>query len=262
MTRLDVLLVARGLYGTRAWARDAIRRGTIRVEGRIAEKPGMLVASDATIAVDDPAQGFVSRGALKLAHALDHFGLSPDGADCLDIGASTGGFTEVLLRRGAKSVTAVDIGHGQLAAVLAEDPRVTASSGINARDLTAGHLTVPPDFIVVDVSFISLRLVLPPALALAQPRCTLIALVKPQFELRPAALSRGGIVRDPTAWQEAVAAVQAVVEAQGFGVMGVVPSPITGGDGNREFLLAGRRGGSRQGGSRQVGSDLVLFPTA
>ena len=172
MTRLDVLLVARGLYGTRARARDAIRRGTIRVEGRIAEKPGMLVASDATIAVDDPAQGFVSRGALKLAHALDHFGLSPDGADCLDIGASTGGFTEVLLRRGAKSVTAVDVGQGQLAAVLAEDPRVTALSGINARDLTAGHLTVPPDFIVADVSFISLLLVLPPALALGQPRCT------------------------------------------------------------------------------------------
>jgi len=241
MTRLDLLLVERGLYATRARARDAIRRGAIRVEGRVAEKPGMPVADDATIAVDDPAQGFVSRGALKLAHALDHFGLSPEGADCLDIGASTGGFTEVLLRRGARSVTAIDVGHGQLAAVLVEDRRVTALSGVNARALTAGHLAAPPDFIVADVSFISLRLVLPPALRLAQPRSTLVVLVKPQFELEPAALSKGGIVRDPAARQEAVAAVQEVVEAHGFGVIGVVPSPISGGDGNREFLLAGIR---------------------
>jgi 23S rRNA (cytidine1920-2'-O)/16S rRNA (cytidine1409-2'-O)-methyltransferase len=241
MTRLDLLLVARGLYATRARARDAIRRGTVRVDGRIAEKPGTLVASGATIAVDDPAQGFVSRGALKLAHALDHFDLSPQGADCLDIGASSGGFTEVLLRRGARSVTAIDVGHGQLAAVLAEDPRVTALSGVNARDLTAGLLAVPPDFIVADVSFISLRLVLPPALVLAQSRCTLVVLVKPQFELGPAALSKGGIVRDPAAQQEAVAAVRAVAEAHGFGIIGVVPSPISGGDGNREFLLAAWR---------------------
>jgi 23S rRNA (cytidine1920-2'-O)/16S rRNA (cytidine1409-2'-O)-methyltransferase len=241
MTRLDLLLVDRGLYATRARARDAIRRGTVWVDGRIAEKPGTLVASGAAIAVDDPAQGFVSRGALKIAHALDHFGLSPEGADCLDIGASTGGFTEVLLRRGARSVTAIDVGHGQFAAVLAENPRVTALSGINARDLTADHLAIPPDFIVADVSFISLRLVLPPALELAQPRCTLVVLVKPQFELSPAALSRGGIVRDPAAQQEAVAAVRAVIETHGFAVIGVVESPISGGDGNREFLLAGSR---------------------
>jgi 23S rRNA (cytidine1920-2'-O)/16S rRNA (cytidine1409-2'-O)-methyltransferase len=241
MTRLDLLLVARGLYATRARARDAIRRGTVRVDGRIAEKPGMLVASGAAIAVDDPAQEFVSRGALKLTHALDHFDLSPQGADCLDIGASTGGFTEVLLRRGARSVSAIDVGHGQLATVLAEDLRVRALSGVNARDLTAGHLAIPPDFIVADVSFISLRLVLPPALKLAQPRCTLVVLVKPQFELGPAALSKGGIVRDPAAQQEAVAAVRAVTEGHDFGTIGVVPSPISGGDGNREFLLAARR---------------------
>jgi 23S rRNA (cytidine1920-2'-O)/16S rRNA (cytidine1409-2'-O)-methyltransferase len=241
MIRLDLLLVARGLYATRARARDAIRRGTVRVDGRIAEKPGTLVASGAAIAVDDPAQGFVSRGALKLVHALDHFGLSPEGADCLDIGASTGGFTEVLLRRGARSVTAIDVGHGQLAAVLADNPRVTALSGINARDLTAGHLAIPPDFIVADVSFISLKLVLPPALKLAQPRCTLVVLVKPQFELSPAALSKGGIVRDAAAQHEAVAAVREVIEAHGFEVIGVVESPISGGDGNREFLLAGSR---------------------
>ena len=140
-------------------------------------------------------QEFVSRGALKLTHALDHFDLSPQGADCLDIGASTGGFTEeVLLRRGARSVSAIDVGHGQLATVLAEDPRVRALSGVNARDLTAGHLAIPPDFIVADVSFISLRLV-PPALKLAQPRCTLVVLVKPQFELRPAALSKADRTR-------------------------------------------------------------------
>jgi 23S rRNA (cytidine1920-2'-O)/16S rRNA (cytidine1409-2'-O)-methyltransferase len=246
MTRLDLLLVARGLYATRARARDAIRRGTVRVDGRIAEKPGTLVESAAAIAVDDPAQGFVSRGALKLAHALDHFRLSPQGADCLDIGASTGGFTEVLLRRGARSVTAIDVGHGQLAAVLAEDPRVRALSGVNARELTIDHLVTRPDFVVADVSFISLRLVLPPALKLAQPRCTLVALVKPQFESGPAALSKGGIVRDPVAQQEAVAVVQAVAEAHGFGTIGVEPSPISGGDGNREFLLAARRQANRQ----------------
>jgi 23S rRNA (cytidine1920-2'-O)/16S rRNA (cytidine1409-2'-O)-methyltransferase len=209
MTRLDLLLVERGLYATRARARDAIRRGTVRVDGRIAEKPGTLVASGAAIAIDDPAQGFVSRGALKLAHALDHFGLSPQGANCLDIGASTGGFSEVLLRRGARSVTAIDVGHGQLASVVADDPRVTALAGVNARHLTEGHLTVAPDFIVADVSFISLRLALPPALKLAEPRCTLVVLVKPQFELSRAALSKGGMVRDPAAQQEAVAAVRA-----------------------------------------------------
>jgi 23S rRNA (cytidine1920-2'-O)/16S rRNA (cytidine1409-2'-O)-methyltransferase len=233
--------VARGHYVSRARARDAIRRGTVRVDGCVAEKPGTLVGGEAAIAIDDPAQGFVSRGALKLAHALDHFGLTPEGADCLDIGASTGGFTEVLLRRGARSVTAIDVGHGQLAPVLAEDPRVTDLSGINARALSAQHLRTRPDFIVADVSFISLKLVLPPAFVLAQQRCTLIALVKPQFEAGPAALSKGGIVRDPAVQETAVAGIAALVEAHGFGLVGVTASPISGGDGNREFLLAARR---------------------
>jgi 23S rRNA (cytidine1920-2'-O)/16S rRNA (cytidine1409-2'-O)-methyltransferase len=241
MIRLDLLLVARGLYASRARARDAIRRGTVRVDGRIAAKPGMLVESTAAVDIDDPAQGFVSRGALKLAHALDHFGLTPEGADCLDIGASTGGFTEVLLRRGARSVTAVDVGHGQLAARLTEDPRVRPLSGVNARNLSAQQLPAHPDFIVADVSFISLKLVLPPALELAQERCTLIALVKPQFEAGPAALSKGGIVRDPAVQEEAVADIAALTAAHGFGLIGVTASPISGGDGNREFLLAARR---------------------
>jgi 23S rRNA (cytidine1920-2'-O)/16S rRNA (cytidine1409-2'-O)-methyltransferase len=241
MIRLDLLLVARGLYASRARARDAIRRGTVRVDGRIAAKPGMLVESTAAVDIDDPAQGFVSRGALKLAHALDHFGLTPEGADCLDIGASTGGFTEVLLRRGARSVTAVDVGHGQLATRLTEDPRVRPLSGVNARNLSAQQLPARPDFIVADVSFISLKLVLPPALELAQERCTLIALVKPQFEAGPAALSKGGIVRDPAVQEEAVAGIAALTAAHGFGLIGVTASPISGGDGNREFLLAAQR---------------------
>jgi len=241
MIRLDLLLVARGLYASRARARDAIRRGTVRVDGRIAAKPGMLVESTAAVDIDDPAQGFVSRGALKLAHALDHFGLTPEGADCLDIGASTGGFTEVLLRRGARSVTAVDVGHGQLATRLTEDPRVRPLSGVNARNLSAQQLPTRPDFIVADVSFISLKLVLPPALELAQERCTLIALVKPQFEAGPAALSKGGIVRDPAVQEEAVAGIAALTAAHGFWLIGVTASPISGGDGNREFLLAAQR---------------------
>jgi 23S rRNA (cytidine1920-2'-O)/16S rRNA (cytidine1409-2'-O)-methyltransferase len=243
MIRLDLLLVARGLYASRARARDAIKRGTVQVDGRIADKPGTLVASAAVLAVDDPAQGLVSRGGLKLAYALEHFGLTPSGADCLDIGASTGGFTEVLLRHGARSVTAVDVGHGQLAARLAADPRVTALPSVNARDLTAQQLAVRPDFIVADVSFISLRLVLPPALDLAQQRCTLIALVKPQFEAGPAALSKGGIVREPAAREAAVAGIAALVANHGFTILGTTASPIRGGDGNHEFLLAARRNG-------------------
>jgi 23S rRNA (cytidine1920-2'-O)/16S rRNA (cytidine1409-2'-O)-methyltransferase len=241
MPRLDLHLVGRGFYATRARARDAIRRGTVRVDGRLAEKPGALVSPDSAILVEDPARTYVSRGALKLIHALDKFGLDPAGTHCLDIGASTGGFTEVLLERGALSVTAIDVGHGQLSPSLAQDPRVRQLSGLNARDLAGHHLAAPPQFIVADVSFISLKLALRPALDLAVPPATLVALVKPQFEAGRKALSKAGIVRDEAAQRAAVAAVAAFIAGHGFSILGVEPSPILGSDGNREFLLAGRR---------------------
>ena len=167
MPRLDQLLVERGHYPTRSRARDAILRGQVRVEGEIAARPGAAVPPEAAIEVSDEAQHLVSRGGLKLAHALDHFAISPRGLAALDLGASTGGFTQVLLERGARHVTALDVGHGQMAPELAGDPRITLLEGLNARDLAAGHLAEPPGLVTADLSFISLKLALPPALALA-----------------------------------------------------------------------------------------------
>jgi len=236
--RLDEALVARGVYASRSRAGEAIRRGVVRVKGRVAAKPGELVAAADVIEIDDAARHLVSRAALKLIAALDRFTIAVEGLDTLDIGASTGGFAQVLLERGAAHVVALDVGHGQLAASLRDDPRVTVLEGVNARDLTAGRLPYPPDLVVSDVSFISLRLALPPALALAPPGGRLIALVKPQFEAGRAALGKGGIVRD--------AAVHAAVcdeisrwleDGPGWQVLGLMPSPLEGGDGNREFLI-------------------------
>ncbi len=167
--RLDQLLVARGLAETRARARDAVLRGAVTVDGRTAAKPGEPTDEAASIVIDDPAAAYVSRAALKLVGGLDGFGFSVEGAEALDIGASTGGFTQVLLERGAARVTAIDVGHGQLHARIAADPRVIAREGLNARDLSLGDLPARPDVIVSDVSFISLRLALPPALGLAAP---------------------------------------------------------------------------------------------
>jgi 23S rRNA (cytidine1920-2'-O)/16S rRNA (cytidine1409-2'-O)-methyltransferase len=246
--RLDIALVERGLAPTRARARDAILRGHVTVNGTLAAKPAMTVDAEAAIAVDDPAAGYVSRGALKLIAALDRFGYSPAGRSALDLGASTGGFTQVLLERGARKVFAVDVGHDQLDPKLKADARVISREGLNARDLTAGDLDTsgadgPPQAIVADVSFISLKLVLPPALRLAADDAWGIFLVKPQFEVGRAALGKGGIVRDPQAGERAAADIAHFLERDmGWRIGGVILSPIEGGDGNREFLIGADRG--------------------
>lgn len=240
--RLDQLLVVRGLYESRARARDAVERGEITVAGRVETKPGALVAEDAAIVSSDPAARYVSRAALKLIAALDAFGIAPAGRACLDIGASTGGFTQALLERGARTVVAIDVGHGQLHAAVAADPRVTAIEGLNARDLSADRLPEPPDLIVADVSFISLRLALPPALRLAAPDAQGVFLVKPQFEVGREGIGKGGIVRDPAAAEAAVAGIEAFLAGEGWSLLGRVPSPIAGGDGNREWLVGAAKG--------------------
>ncbi|MGY6708656.1 MAG: TlyA family RNA methyltransferase [Rhizobiaceae bacterium] len=239
--RLDELLVARGLSPSRSRARDAILRGTVKVDGRTETKPGRAVADDAPIEMDDPAGRYVSRAALKLVHALDSFGIDVTGARALDIGASTGGFTQVLLERGAAQVTAIDVGHGQLHPTLADDRRVTAIEGLNARDLAAAHLpNGKPDLIVSDVSFISLKLALPPALGLAAPGARGVFLVKPQFEAGREAIGKGGLLRDPADAERVAEELRLWLDAfAGWRATGLVPSPIEGGDGNREFLLMG-----------------------
>lgn len=237
--RLDQRLVELGLAPSRAKARALIEAGAVTVNGVFARKPSQIVTGDVRITVDRDAPLWVSRGALKLIHALDHFGLRPQGT-ALDVGASTGGFTEVLLARGAAKVYALDVGHGQLDPSLADDPRVISLERLNARDIPAG-LVPPVDWIVADVSFISLTKALPAALALARPGARLVALIKPQFEAGPADVGRGGIVRDPAVHTRVTGEIAAWLEAQGWQVTGVVPSPIEGGDGNREFLIAARK---------------------
>lgn len=241
--RLDELLVRRGLFSTRSRARDAIARGVVKLDGRIAAKPGQAVRADAVVETDDPAQSYVSRAALKLIAGLDAFGLEPQGAFALDVGASTGGFTQVLLERGAAHVVAVDVGHGQLDPGLAADPRVSLLEKLNARDLTAAHLGArQPDFIVCDVSFISLKLAMPPALGLGCPGAHCVLLVKPQFEAGREAIGKGGLLRDPADAEHIADQLAKWLETQpGWRVLGLAASPIEGGDGNREFLLAGVR---------------------
>ncbi|MGS1095736.1 TlyA family RNA methyltransferase [Aquamicrobium terrae] len=239
--RLDELLVERGLFASRSRARDAIERGTVRVDGEAAAKPGRTVATDAAIDIDDPARTYVSRAALKLIAGLDCFGFDPAGAEALDIGASTGGFTQVLLERGAAHVTAIDVGHGQMRAEIAADPRVTSIEGLNARDLTAAGLGGRiPDLIVSDVSFISLKLALPPALELAAPGARAVLLVKPQFEAGREAIGKGGLLKNPDDAERVAMDLRDWLDAQpGWRAFGLSPSPIEGGDGNREFLLGG-----------------------
>ncbi|RVC07255.1 TlyA family RNA methyltransferase [Mesorhizobium sp. M7A.F.Ca.CA.002.15.2.1] len=239
--RLDDLLVQRGLFASRSRARDAVERGTVTVDGLIARKPGQSVLPQCHVTIDDPAQGYVSRAALKLIGGLDHFGLDPAGREALDIGASTGGFTQVLLERGVAHVTAVDVGHGQMHPDIGGDPRVTVIEGLNARDLAVTDLGGRiPDFIVSDVSFISLKLALPPALGLAKAGAKAMFLVKPQFEAGREALGKGGLLKDPFDAARVAGLLQDWLDSvPGWRSLGLHLSPIDGGDGNREFLLGG-----------------------
>lgn len=241
--RLDQLLVSRGLFASRSRARDAVLRGTVRVNGLVVEKPAQVVAGDADLSISDPAQAYVSRAALKLTAALDHFKIDPTGHACLDIGASTGGFTQVLLERGASQVVAVDVGHGQMHETIASDPRVTNLEGLNARHMAREDIGLQPvTLIVSDVSFISLKLALPPALELAEPGALCVLLVKPQFEAGREAIGKGGLLRDPESAPQVAAELERwLVDDMGWTSLGLIPSPIAGGDGNQEYLLAGRK---------------------
>ena len=242
MTRRKLVdeLVRRGHYSTRSRARDAILRGTVTVDGASASKPAQAVDEITEIAVADEAQAYVSRAALKLKYALDRCGIEAKGR-ALDIGASTGGFTEVLLEAGAAHVTAIDVGHGQMAPHLANDPRVTSIEGLNARDIEASHLEGPIDLVVSDVSFISLKLALPKALALAETGARLVALIKPQFEAGREAIGKGGLVTDPLEHARVCREIAEFLESSGWRVQGIEPSPIEGSTGNREFLIAARK---------------------
>jgi 23S rRNA (cytidine1920-2'-O)/16S rRNA (cytidine1409-2'-O)-methyltransferase len=241
--RLDRILVERGLAVTRSRAADLIRLGAVSVEGRPALKPGALIEPGARLMVEAQASPFVSRGGLKLAAALDAFGLDPKGLVALDVGASTGGFTEVLLARGAERVFAVDVGRDQLHDKLREDRRVVVLEGTDARALDAAVIDGPVGAIVADVSFISLTKALPEALKLAAPGAWLVALVKPQFEVGRDAVGKGGIVRDAQARARAVAEVRAFIDATpGWNVFAEMPSPIPGGSGNEEVLIGARHG--------------------
>ena len=239
-TRLDQRLVDLRLAESRARAQALIRAGVVTIDGAVADKPSRKPPPDAQIAVTADPNPWVSRAALKLVHALDRFDLDPGGAVALDVGASTGGFTEVLLSRGAAEVHALDVGHGQLHPRVAADPRVRNIEGVNAKDIPAG-LIPAVDWIVSDVSFIGLRKALPGPLALAKPGATLVALIKPQFEVGPKHVGKGGVVAD-TALHEAVRVeIRDWLTGEGWRVTGEDESPITGGDGNREFLIAATR---------------------
>ena len=241
--RLDQAMAERGLVGSRSRARDLIQRGLVRVDGLPAVKPAMPVGPDAGIELLGEAHRLVSRGGEKLAGALREFELAVEGRIALDIGASTGGFTQVLLEGGAVRVHAVDVGTGQLHPSLRADPRVVVMEGCDARGLNAAQFPQPIDLIVCDVSFISLTKALGPALGLAAPGADLIALVKPQFEAGPEHIGKGGIVRDEAVRARILEDVAAWIAAQpGWRVRATAPSPIAGGDGNREFLLHAVRG--------------------
>jgi 23S rRNA (cytidine1920-2'-O)/16S rRNA (cytidine1409-2'-O)-methyltransferase len=238
--RADVLLVERGFFASRARAQEAIAAGLVSADGTPVRKPSEMLAAGAEIKAREP-HPYVSRGGVKLAAALDAFALDPKGRICLDIGASTGGFTQVLLSRGAAKVYAVDVGRGQLHPTVFGDRRVVSLENTDARALDRALVCDPIDLLVADVSFISLRLVLPAAVALLAPKAAMAVLVKPQFEAGPAHV-RKGIVRDEGVRRTVCRETAAFVAALGFEIIDVIPSPIAGGDGNREFLLGARRG--------------------
>ena len=237
--RLDVELVRRGLSPSRGQAREAIETGKVRVEGVVARKPGQLVAASTHIEAE-VLHPWVSRGGLKLAHALDAFEIDVSGQSCLDIGSSTGGFTDVLLTRGARRVVAVDVGTGQLHPKMKSDSRVISLESTDARDLTADMLLEPPTILVCDASFIGLAKLLGRPLALAAPGAQLVALFKPQFEVGREHVGKGGIVSNESAKDAAAAALTAWLARSGWSVERWTESPIAGGDGNRERLFLAR----------------------
>ncbi|MCC3245321.1 TlyA family RNA methyltransferase [Methylocystis sp. WRRC1] len=237
--RTDAALHERGFFESRAKAREAIEAGLVTVNGRVVTKPSAPIADDAEIVAAAPYP-WVSRGGVKLAHALDAFGVDVTDRFCLDVGASTGGFTDVLLSRGARHVVAVDVGRDQLHERLRRDPRVTSLEAQDARNLTPAQLGESPSLVVMDASFISLSALLPHALSLAAPAADLVALIKPQFEAGRGAVKKG-VVRDEKIHAEVCARVRTEIEALGWRSLGVVASPIEGGDGNREFLIHAAR---------------------
>lgn len=239
--RADQMLVDRGLAESRARAQALIMAGLVFAGDRKVDKPGQQLASDAALDVRGRDHPWVSRGGVKLAHALAHLGWSVGGAVAIDVGSSTGGFTDVLLQGGAARVYAVDSGTNQLAWSLRQDARVVVHERTSARVLTDAHIPEPVDLIVCDASFIGLAKVLERPLGFAKPQARLIALVKPQFEAGRAEVGKGGVVRDPAVHCRVCAEVAAWVEAQGWRVVDIVPSPITGPEGNVEFLLAATR---------------------
>ncbi len=238
--RLDVVLVDQGLFASREQAKRAVMAGEVRLGDQVLNKSSVLVAPDAELSVAAGPK-YVGRGGLKLEGALDHFAIDPAGAISLDIGASTGGFTDCLLQRGAAKVYAIDVGHGQLAWKIRSDPRVVVREHLNARQLTAADISDPIDICVIDVSFISLTLILPNAFELLTPTGVILALIKPQFELQRQDVGRGGIVSDPSLHEKAQSKVAEFLIAQGHAVFGLVASPITGTDGNQEFFICARK---------------------
>ncbi|MDP2410056.1 MAG: TlyA family RNA methyltransferase [Pseudolabrys sp.] len=241
--RIDRLLVERGLFDSRARAQAAIEAGLVSADGKTVGKASETVLANAAI-VASPAHPYVSRGGLKLAAALDHFAFDPLGRVCLDVGASTGGFAQVLLDRGAKRVTAVDVGHGQLHPSLHGRPGLVSLERTDIRTLTPAQLGEPPDLVVIDVSFISLKLVLPATLALAKAGALLVALIKPQFEAGRQAVKKG-VVRDAAVHAAVCDDISTFATSLGWRVRRVIPSPIEGGDGNVEFLLGAERPDAR-----------------
>ena len=239
--RIDQMLVERGLAESRARAQALVLAGLVFSGETKLAKPGQTLPADAAIEVRGRDHPWVSRGGIKLAHALDHFGLDPIGAVAMDIGSSTGGFTDVLLSRGAVRVFAVDSGTNQLAWKLRQDPRVTVLEQTSARILTGTQIDADCDWVVCDASFISLAKVLETPLKIAAARCRLVALIKPQFEVGRAEVGKGGVVRDPVLHQRVCDEVRGWLEAGGWLVEGIVPSPITGPEGNVEFLISARR---------------------
>ena len=236
-TRLDTLVVERGLAPSRERARAMILAGQVTVDGQVVSKAGAPVRLDARVDVTAPDHPWVGRGGVKLAHALDVFQVAVEGRRALDVGASTGGFTDVLLQRGARNVVALDVGHGQLDWRLRTDPRVIVREGVNARALTTDDVPHPVDLVTIDVAFISLRHIFPALPAVLAPKADIVALVKPQFEAGREQVGKGGLVTDPAVHDAVIEAVSAAAVTSGLRRLAMTPSVITGATGNQEFFL-------------------------